>query len=167
MLKVVGSVTIHRSAKDVFAYVSEPENQSDWQPGLHEVSHKPGATRGTGSTTEVRKVMGRRVEHTMEIVDFQEDKKISHRGAASSHDGAMERHISLQEIGNGSTRVTLEMDIDTKGALKAAAPVLQRMVQREVDSDLLHLKDILEAHDDLHQGMKQLRKHGAHAAGRA
>jgi len=155
MLKASGSVEISRSVGDVFKYVEDPHRQHEWQPGLHQVSV-------SGSKmTEVRKTMGRRISHDVELSDKQENKKISHKGAATSHDGTYERHMTFEDLGGGKTRVNLELSIDTKGVLGAARPIVERMVQREVNNDLEHLKDILEAHEDLHSAMGKLDKHGS------
>lgn len=152
MLKASGSVDIHRSVEDVFRYVEDPQRQHEWQPGLHQV--KVDGTK----MTEVRKTMGRRIEHDVELSDRQENKKLSHKGDATSHDGTYERHMTFEDMG-GKTRVNLELMIDTKGVLGSARPVVERMVQREVQNDLEHLKDLLEAHSDLHTAIEKLEKH--------
>lgn len=152
MLKASGSVDIHRSVEDVFRYVEDPQRQHEWQPGLHQV--KVDGTK----MTEVRKTMGRRIEHDVELSDRQENKKLSHKGDATSHDGTYERHMTFEDMG-GKTRVNLELMIDTKGVLGSARPVVERMVQREVQNDLEHLKDLLEAHSDLYTAIEKLEKH--------
>ncbi|MEP7104894.1 MAG: SRPBCC family protein [Chloroflexota bacterium] len=143
-IKAKGSVTIDRPISEVFAYVEDPHNQHNWQPNLQEV-------RVSGqSITEVRKQLGRRVEHQIEVVDRQENKKLSHRGAASSHEGAMERHMTFEEADSGKTKVSLEVDVDMRGKLGPAAQMAQRAIQRDITGNLEHLKDLLEA-DESHR----------------
>ena len=143
MLKATGNVEINRSVGDVFKYAEDPQTQHEWQPGLHQV--KVSGNR----TTEVRKTMGRHVEHDVELSDRQENKKLSHKGDAKSHDGSFERHMTFEDMGGNKTKVTMDLMVDTKGALGAAKPIVERMVQREVRNDLEQLKDMLEAHGDL------------------
>jgi uncharacterized membrane protein len=153
MLRASGHVEINRSVGDVFKYAEDPHKQHEWQPGLHQV-------RVNGDkTTEVRKTMGRHVEHDVLLSDRQENKKLSHRGDATSHDGSFERHMMFEDMGGNKTKVTMELNIDTKGVLGAARPVVERMVQREVNNDLGHLKDMLEAHSDMHSAIGKLNKH--------
>jgi len=153
MLKASGSVDIHRSVEDIFKYVEDPHRQHEWQPGLHQV------TVNGSKITEVRKTMGRRIQHDVVLSDRQENKKLSHKGDATSHAGTFERHMTFEALGADRTRVTLDMTIDTRGALGSARPVVERMVQREVQNDLEHLKDLLEAHSDLHTAIERLEKH--------
>lgn len=154
MLRAAYSVDIHRSVEDVFKYVEDPQRQHEWQPGLHQVRLEGN------KMTEVRKTMGRRIQHDVELSDRQENKKLSHKGDATSHDGTYERHMTFEDLG-GKTRVSIELSIDTKGVLGSARPVVERMVQREVQNDLEHLKDLLEAHTDLHEAIRKLQKHSS------
>jgi len=158
MLRMKGSVEIGRPIEDVFAFVANPENFHRWQMGLHHVTYRPNDT-GHGALTEVRKVMGRQVAHTLEISEQVDREKMVHRGPATTHSGEMERRIFFDELGRDRTRVAIELDIDTRGGLKSGRPIMERMVQRELDADLLHLKDILEAHHDLHDAMATLPRH--------
>ena len=153
MLKAHGSVEISRPVGDVFKYAEDPHKQHEWQPGLHQVK------ANGNKVTEVRKTMGRHVEHDVELSDRQENKKLSHRGDATSHDGSFERHMTFEDLGGNKTKVSMELNIDTKGVLGAARPVVERMVQREVNNDLGHLKDMLEAHADMHSAIGKLNKH--------
>src|SRR5581483_9057780 len=158
MIRVVATVVIERALEDVFDYVKEPNNQLHWQPGLHEVRHREGTSIG-GSVTEVRKVLGRRVEHTLEIVEFEENVTIFSRGTASTHEGSMEHRLTFEELGPATTRLTLELGIDAGTALRAGEPILHRMLQRQSDSNLQHLKDLMEAHEDLHAAAARLPPH--------
>jgi carbon monoxide dehydrogenase subunit G len=146
-IKATGSVVIDRPIDEVYDYVADPHNQHNWQPNLQEV-------RVNGTTvTEVRKQLGRRVEHAIEMVDNQRNKKISHRGDATSHEGAMERHVTFEEAGGG-TRVSMELDVDMRGKLGPAAQIAQRALQRDINGNLEHLKDLLEAEDSHRQAME-------------
>lgn len=154
MFKVSASVAIHRPIGEVFAYVADPHNQHAWQLGLHEV------TVDGNSQSEVRKIMGRRVEHKLEKVEHSENKKISHRGKGHGHESELSRTIGFADNGK-STTVTMDLEVDTKGMLKAGEPVMIRMLEREVRSDLEHLRDILEAHEDLETQMdSKFERHG-------
>jgi len=112
-----------------------------------------------GVHSEVRKVMGRRVEHHLELTDQVVNERITHKGKGNGHESEYTRHLTFAGEGD-STTVTMEMDLDTKGILKAGEPVLERILHREVRSALEQLKDLLEAHTDLHSGMDTFARHG-------
>ena len=138
---------------EVFAYVADHRNQYMWQPGLHEVKVDGDIH------SEVRKVMGRRVEHHLELTDHVVNERITHKGKGQGHESEYTRHLTFAGDGK-STKVTMEMDLDTKGILKAGEPVLERILHREITSALEQLKDLLEADTDLHSGMDSFARHG-------
>jgi carbon monoxide dehydrogenase subunit G len=153
LIRVSTSTTIERPVAEVFAYVADHRNQHMWQPGLHEVKVDGDIH------SEVRKVMGRRVEHRLELTDHVVNERITHKGKGQGHESEYTRHFLFSGDGK-STKVTMEMDLDTKGILKAGEPVLERILHREITSALEHLKDILEAHSDLGAGMEIFTRHG-------
>ncbi len=147
MFNVSASVAIDRPIEDVFAYVSDPHKQQNWQPGLYEV--KPEGELHT----EVRKIMGRRVAHLMKRTEYVPNQTIVYMGTGWGHESLITTRITFFHTGK-STAVTLELDVDTKGMLKSGEPVIERLLQREIKSDLELLKDLLEAHEDLHTAME-------------
>jgi uncharacterized membrane protein len=152
MIKIRSSVTIHRPVADVYSYVAEPEKHPHWQAGLVEVSHT--ADR---KLTEVRKVMGRRIEHTLDLVEEVENTRIHHRGGGAGH--TLERKWHFEDIDGKSTLVSLEVDNDTGGILGLGKPAFERMMKREIDNNLHNLKDLLEAHEHLHSAAAKLPAH--------
>ena len=152
MIKIRSSVTIHKPVAEVYSYVAEPEKHPHWQAGLVEVTHSP-----TRQVTEVRKVMGRRIEHTLDLVEDVPNARIHHRGAGAGH--TIERKWHFEDVDGKSTLVTLELDNDTKGVLGLGKPAFERMMKREIDTNLHNLKDLLEAHDHLHEAAQKLPAH--------
>jgi carbon monoxide dehydrogenase subunit G len=147
MFKISESVDIDKPIDQVFAYVSDPRNRHNWQPGLHEVRVDGGKHR------EVRKLMGRTVEHDVELTDHVPNAHVTYRATGRGHESTLTTRINFTDIG-GSTRVALDLEVDTEGMLTSGEPVIQRIIQREIRSNLEHLKDILEAPADVHAVME-------------
>ena len=141
MIRIRSSVTIHRPVADVFKWVSDPTLHPHWQLGLVEVKQDTERT-----LVEVRRLLGRRIEHVIEVVEHEENRLIRHRGGAESHQ--VDRSYTFEDS-CGSTLLTMEVDIKSGGVFEMAAPTLERMLKRQMESSLQHLKDILEAHSDL------------------
>jgi uncharacterized protein YndB with AHSA1/START domain len=159
MIRIRSSVTIQCPVEAVFDWVHNPERHTHWQLGLVEVAHFPAERR----IVEVRRLLGRRIEHVMEIVEHEPNRLIRHRGGADTHN--IDRLYTFEEA-NGGTRLTVEVDMSTVGVFAMATPTLERMLKRQIDGSLQHLKDMLEAHPELDEMARQLPLHdSAHEPG--
>lgn len=149
MIKIRSSVTIQRPVEVVFDWVNNPERHTHWQLELLEVAHYPAERK----LVEVRRLLGRRIEHVMEIVEHEENRRIRHVGGADTH--SIDRLYTFEDS-YGSTLLTIEVDMTSDGVFAMAAPTLERMMKRQIDGSLQHLKDILEAHPELDHMAQQL-----------
>jgi uncharacterized membrane protein len=156
LIRIRSSVTIQRPVDVVFDWVQHPELHTHWQLGLVEVAHFPAEHR----LVEVRRLLGRRIEHVMEIVEHEPNRLIRHRGGADTHN--VDRLYTFEEA-YGGTLMTIEVDMSSVGVFAMAAPTLERMLKRQIDASLQHLKDMLEAHSDLDE---MARQHPLHESAR-
>ncbi len=155
MIKAKNSIHIDRPIHEVFDYLRNHENRIYWQTNL--VSHAKEAELEKGlRLTEVRNVLGKRVEITGEVTELVEDRKITFKGSGP-HVERLEYHYTLAED-NGGTRLDIEIDIKLPDILSVADPVIQKMTEREVDAAHHHLKDILE-HGGMEAVAEQLPEH--------
>ena len=154
MIKIRSSVRIQRPVEDVFDWVANPERHSHWQLGLVEVAHQPAERR----LVEVRRLLGRRIEHVMEIVEHEPNRRIRHKGGAETHD--VDRTYTFEEAYEGCL-LTIEVDMTSVGVFAMATPTLERMLKRQIDASLEHLKDMLEAHPQLDEMAQNLPLHDA------
>ena len=77
MIELTGSVDVGKPAGDVFAYLSDPKNNQEWETGVTEMELTSDGPLGLGSK-------GRRVEKyvvidesTWEITEYAQDKTIA------------------------------------------------------------------------------------------
>jgi uncharacterized membrane protein len=118
MIKIETSVAINRPPEDVFAYISNFENNPEWQLGMQEVRFTSEAPLRVGSThAQVAKFLGRRIQSTFEVLAYEPGRMVK----ASST--------------SGSFPITFT---------RMAEPLLAPMVQRSVNADYANLKHILE-----------------------
>lgn len=156
MLRARALVVISRPLEEVFAYVSQPELHHEWQPELVHVKHhdRPGTA---ASIHEVRKMMGRRIEHRIDDIEHLPNHRISHKGGSETH--SLERHWRFAASGRG-TRVTFEITVYPKGEMPPVGrQVFERALRRDVEHALQHLKEILEAGDELRETLAELKPH--------
>lgn len=148
------SIVIERSVEDVFAFVENPENDPIWRQSMvesvveseDEEEENEGESEGVGATgREVYMLMGRRIETTWEITEYEPNRKVAYKSTSGpvTYEGAW-----TYEEEDGGTRVTFEIDWDivnreTFGRL--AERVLGITHFQSNDGNLQALKKLLEA----------------------
>ena len=91
---------------------------------------------------EVRQFLGVRVEMAWEVTEYEPTSKSSIKGIS----GPVPLSGSyLLEPADGGTRFIVVGELDAHGFFKLAEPVFARMTGRELEANLGHLKDLLEA----------------------
>ena len=160
MIRSTHSIHINRPVHEVFAYLQDHENRIYWQGNLTEAEHEK-MHRGS-RITEVRNVLGRRVEIKGEITEFEDDKRITFVGSGPAVK-KLEYHYLLKSEGDGTTLDT-EIDLELSDLFGIAKPMIQRLTDRELDSAHRNLKDILE-NEPLHDKVKELPTHAHHRKG--
>ena len=137
------SVIINRPVADVFAILSNPENNPKWSSGSIEAKMTSAGPIGVGSTSRsVAKFLGRRIESELEITEFEANRKF----AAQSKSGPFPFQASTTfEPADGGTRVSTTVEAEPGGFFKLAEPLLVKMAKRQFQGDLDNLKDLMEA----------------------
>lgn len=141
--KVETQVVINRPIEDVFAYVIDLNNLTQWDTGVLEAEYTSEDPIGVGTTyRHVIQFLGRRLETEGKVIEFEPNKKISYK--SESGPGSGEVYIAF-ETTNGDTRVTQRIKAEFGGLFKLAEPIVFRSMQRQNEASLATLKDILEA----------------------
>lgn len=133
MVEVTTSVAVDAEPGVVFAYVSDAENNPEWQSGMISAQWNGEGPIGVGSTYEqVATFLGRRIESTFEVGAFEPGRMIRASSTAGSFPITFTRIV--EPDGDGS-RVSAIISGDASGFFKLAEPLLRPLVQRSVDRD--------------------------------
>ena len=145
MGKLVESIEIARSPEDVFAYLDDVERHGEWQAQIVSSRRETeGPTRVGTRVTDVRKVPGRTQPVTYEITEHDPPRRSSFKGV----NGPIRPvgSVTIEPVGEGRSKVTLELDLQGHGLLGAiVAPLARRNASKEVAEDQRRLKERLEA----------------------
>ncbi len=156
MIKVTRDILIHRPVGEVFDYITHRERAIVFDQSLIEID--TGGKTGLGTKIrEVRKFMGRRVELAGEIVEYEPNHVFGWK-LESPHGPVVRGRVRL-EPADGDTRVTFQFEMETRGVFRLGKPVAERMMRRDIATTQEHLKDVLEAHADLHETTQALPPH--------
>ena len=143
MAKAEISTTIKRPVEDVFAVMSNVENNPKWSAvALESKKTSPGPI-GVGTTTRfVGKFLGRRIESESEVTEFEPNRKYSWQSKSGPF--PIKASTTFEQI-EGGTRVNTTADAEPGGFFKLAEPLIVSMAKRQFQSDLDNLRDLMEA----------------------
>ena len=142
MARFEQSVTINRPIEEVFAFASDLDNQARWRSGLEVAELTSDGPFGVGATyREVDRFLGRKMERSMEVTEFEPNAKCSFK--STSGPVAFSATI-LFEAHEGGTRVSMAADAELGGFFRVAETMVVRMGRRQMESDMANLKDLLE-----------------------
>jgi uncharacterized protein YndB with AHSA1/START domain len=146
MPRIESSVVISRPVEEVFEFVTNPENDPQWQSAILESKRTSAGPLGVGTTEAgVGKIIGRRIEWTGEVTEYEPNKKVKY--LVTGGPLTAEQTVTFEPV-EGGTKFTLGLDPigeDASGFFRLAEPIVIRMLQRDIETDAANLKDLLEA----------------------
>ena len=75
MVKIETSMVINRPIEEVFAFLTNPENDLVWRSGVLESEQTSDGPMGVGTTARsVEQFLGRRIESTVEFTAYEPNK---------------------------------------------------------------------------------------------
>jgi uncharacterized protein YndB with AHSA1/START domain len=143
MILVERSITIDRPVREVFAYVTDPANDPNWQPDVLETTRPDGAM-GTGSRYSfLVKFMGRRrVEAQVETLDPERTYAV--RVLSGPPFGLLPFVTYTFEPTNGGTRLTRRVQAQPSGFGRVMEPMMKSAIGRYTTRYLDKLRGILQ-----------------------
>lgn len=139
-MKVKHSVVIQRPLEEVFAFVTNLENETRWQPEI--LSVKLDGLLQTGTTFhEVRRTFGRTVEWHFRITHFEPPYRITIETISGT---VPYRGSRLFEAVTSGTQVTEIGELQTSGIFKLIDPFLGWFSKRPLSQAYNNLKRLLE-----------------------
>jgi carbon monoxide dehydrogenase subunit G len=143
MSELHASIEINRPAADVFSYMINADNLSQWMTELVEAKQTSPGPAGLGTKMSVVvNILGRRIDNVIEITEFEQNAKFAIK--ASSGPLLNEDVFKLEPV-NGGTKVTRNAKVEFGGLFKMAEPLVVRQLNRQFETNFVNLKDLLEA----------------------
>ncbi len=130
MAKFDESVVINRPLEEVFAFVSNLENDPPWNSAT-EMRQTSDGPIGIGTTFRQRdRFLGRRVDLRLEVVGYE----MNHSITLKSDSGllSLEGTRIVEPLADTATRVTFVGRGHARGVLKFVEPLLAAMPRRTV-----------------------------------
>lgn len=144
-MKVKQSVVINLPTEEIFAYMSDLENLVDWSSIVIAVRKiSPGTMHVGAMVRSTIRFLGRWVDITFEVVEHEPGRYLTIKSICGVAPCLF--CYQFEPIEGGGTIVSQEAVIHlTGGILGLDEPVVTSAVRRQLEYDLLTLKDMLEA----------------------
>jgi uncharacterized protein YndB with AHSA1/START domain len=144
MARTEHTVVVERPPKEVFAVLTDVSNLPEWQSGAVEVRGLEGVL-GVGSTyVQELKFLGKRMEATIEVTEFEPGRRFSLRTRTGSIPFRV-RHTLEPADGGGATRLHVELEGDPGGLFKLGKSLVMRNARRQIEGDFAALKKLVES----------------------
>lgn len=134
---------IVRPLKQVFHFVTTPENDFQWQYGTLASSRLSEGAIGLGSIFRVvGHFLGQRTENVFEVTGFEPYRKYGYR----SRTGPIFSSIAYSfGIKGGWTEMMLSVQIDPGELFKPGIAITEKRLKKQYKENLALLRDVLEA----------------------
>jgi len=140
---VLTEIVISQPRDKDAAYAADPTNAPDWYVNIESVEWKTAPPLRVGSRMAfVARFLGRRLAYTYEIVDLVPGQRLVMRTAEGPF--PMETTYTWEEVGGGSTRMTLRNRGEPSGFSKVSALLMAAAMRRANRKDLAALKKLME-----------------------
>lgn len=142
MINLNMDTIIYRPIKQVFDFVSTPENDFQWQYGTLVSSSLNDGTNTIGSFfRSIGHSMGRRTQGTFEVIEYEQNKKYGFRSLS----GDLHFQTSYTfEITNNSTKVNVSTQANLGKSSQIDERILEKRMKKQLKENMKLLKELLE-----------------------
>jgi uncharacterized protein YndB with AHSA1/START domain len=154
MINLNISAMIYRPIRQVFNFISTPENDFQWQYGVLASTRLSESTGNIGSLfRSTGHLMGQRIESTFEVTEYEPNKKYSFKSLS----GPLHSLTSYTfEIADESTKITVSTQANMVNFFQVGEGILEKKMRKQLKADLAMLKKLLEAKQILHASENSL-----------
>ena len=145
-MKIVNTIEIQAPQQKVFSWIEDPDRAKEWMTSvtkseiIQELPNKVGTT-----FRETVEEEGRCVEMRGIVIDFKSNQRFAVKLESDYH--TAEVNFTLEET-EGITRLTQDVELQFKGALKVMATVSQSKIKKKIikqaNKEFARLKELCE-----------------------
>jgi hypothetical protein len=154
MVRVHAAAIVRRPPAEVFSYMTSIENEVVWMgpAGLEESGIRPpGPIQVTTRRVEVRRLLGRRVETTFEVIAHEPGRRLSMVTVTGPFPMAVTYDVApLDE--SRAAEVVLMLETHASGPFALLLPLIARAARRRFARDLATLQRLLDPYSTAPSG---------------
>jgi hypothetical protein len=148
-IQVKQSLFINLSVENTFAYLSTIENLMDWSCVINVVKPKPSETMQVGATVQSTiRFLGCWYDMTFEVIEYEPCSALTIKSISGIAPCLF--CYQLEPVSGGGTTIWQEAVVDLiEDVAEQAEQLITTALHRQLEHDLLTLKDILEVREVL------------------
>jgi uncharacterized protein YndB with AHSA1/START domain len=140
MFKVEAQREVRRPLDEVFDYVADLRNEREWNPGAVRVDKLDDGDVRAGSRFDAEYKGAGALE--IEVLECQRPRMLRYLSSGRS----MRLTSTIEcSAAPGATSVRMRMDVEPRGMLRLASPLMRPMLQRQFAASADRLRDTLDA----------------------
>jgi uncharacterized membrane protein len=142
MINLRANTTIYRPIKQVFDFISTPENDSQWQYGILASGRLSGENAVMGSFfRSIGHLMGHRSLSTFEVTEYESGRRYGFKSLS----GPLNSHSSYTfEMSSGGTKVNISTQVQALHLSRFNENILEKTARKQLKENLALLKKVLE-----------------------
>jgi uncharacterized protein YndB with AHSA1/START domain len=142
MIKLISSTLIKSPIKQVFDFVSTPENDFQWQYGTLATASLPKASDTLQTFfRSIGHLMGRRNLSTFEVTEYEPNKKFGFKTLTGPVHS--KTSYTLESI-RGRTRIEILIQASAPNFFHINERLLGKMLKNQLEENVARLREILE-----------------------
>ncbi len=147
MIRLNSNKLIYKPIREIFDFISTPENDFQWQYGTLACAWTSENVKRVGASfRSIGHFLGRRMESTYEITDFEPIRKYGFKSLS----GPMQSFtLYTLEMAGGATRIDVSTRANAVNLFQADEGILEKQMKKQLKENLEMLKEILE-HGEAH-----------------
>ena len=143
MITLEKSIFINRPPQEVWDFISNPANMTQWQGATESAEWSSEGPPGVGSTLrQVSKFLGRKIEGTSEVTAWDPPNEYGQKSVG----GPITFEVTgKHEPKENGTQINVRFQAEVGGFFKIAEGLVGKQMEKQFDTDFGALKLILEA----------------------
>jgi uncharacterized protein YndB with AHSA1/START domain len=142
MIQLEMSTLIYRPVKQVFDFVSTPENDLQWQYGTVATARLYKGVNKIGTFfRSIGHLMGHRIQSTFEVIEYEPNSEYGFKSLS----GPLHSQTSYTfKAADGGTRITISTRAHVVDFFQIDERLLGSKIKKQLKENLTLLKDLLE-----------------------
>ena len=143
MINLKVSTLISQPIKQVFDFMSTPENDFQWQTGTLAASRLPDSFSKIGSFfRSIGHLLGHRIQSVFEVTEYEPNLKYGFKSLS----GPLHSKTSYTfETADSSTRISISTQAHVVNFFQISERLVENRLKKQLKEDLALLKGVLEA----------------------
>lgn len=143
MIHIISSTHIYQPIKRVFEFISNPENDFQWQYGTLSSIRTSEVIAALGACFQTTgNFMGHRIQSTFEVTEYDPNKKYGYKSLT----GPLQSFTTYTfALASGYTQLNLLTQANVVNFVELNENILEKKLKKQLKENLAMLKSLLEA----------------------